>query len=198
MDKFEAVRLYGLALNFWQLTLNVAGELIRTGNPCSMFYEGWHWPSDEEYEEHTKWSDINIIEPTLFNFYHGIELSLKALIFAKTEELNNNHKLSELLSVVRDLYCDQGVVQFYDKYIESDKIPFILKNFCKKSGMSMDLYFQSLKYPTSTKGVEFNHNSLRAHGLDGVELFKEISVDLKSARSRIEKHIVTECRDVLE
>ena len=97
MDKFEAVRLYGLAINFWQLTLNVAYESINRDNPSSMLYEGWGWPTDEEYEEHMKWSDLNIVEPMLFNFYHGIELSLKSLILAKGNEIKKEHKLSILL-----------------------------------------------------------------------------------------------------
>jgi len=52
-----------------------------------MSYEGWHWPSDEEFEEHTKWADSNIAEPVLFNFYHGLELSLKSLILVKGNEI---------------------------------------------------------------------------------------------------------------
>jgi hypothetical protein len=47
LDKFEAIKLYGLASNFWQLTLNVAAELIERGNPGSMTYDGWGCPSDE-------------------------------------------------------------------------------------------------------------------------------------------------------
>ncbi|MCU7845812.1 MAG: HEPN domain-containing protein [Candidatus Thiodiazotropha sp. (ex Monitilora ramsayi)] len=197
MDKFEAVRFYGLASNFWQLTLNVAEELIERGNPSSMSYEGWGWPSDEEYEEHTKWSDLNIIEPTLFNFYHGIELSLKSLILAKEEELKNDHKLSNLLTIVKELYGAVGFVEFYEKYIYQKKLPEVINNFCRETGMTMDLYFQSLKYPTSTKGHEFNHSSLRALDDIGVTLFQEISEDLRSARKEVQKYIASECSDVL-
>lgn len=196
MEKFEAIRFFSLASNFWWLTLSVAGELIKRGNPSSMSYEGWGWPSDEEYEEHTRWSDINIIEPTLFNFYHGIELSLKALILAKGGELQKNHKLSSLLAEVKELYGSVAFVGFYEKYIEKRNLPRILNDFCNKSDLKdMDSYFQSLKYPTCTKGVGFNHSSLRGHEEDGVSLFEEISNDLKSAKMEIEKHISNEYRD---
>ena len=197
MDKFEAVRLYGLAINFWQLTLNVAYELINRNNPSSMSYEGWGWPTDEEYEEHMKWSDLNIVEPTLFNFYHGIELSLKALILAKEKETKKEHKLSILLADVEALYNSDILTEFYEKYIQSTKLPKILKDFCRESSITMDLYFQSLKYPTSTKGLKFKHSTLRYHGEDGVELFSEISEDLKKAKKVVGEIIINECRDVL-
>ena len=197
MDKFEAIRFFGLACNFWQLTLNVAEELIARGNPSSMSYEGWDWPSDEVYEEHTKWSDLNIAEPTLFNFYHGIELSLKSLILAKGCELKSNHKLSSLLAQVKELYGFPEFISFYEKYIEQGNVPYIINEFCKESCVTMDLYYQSLKYPMSTKGIEFRHSSLKAHGEDGVYLFQEISKDLKTARKELESQIFKECRDVI-
>jgi hypothetical protein len=197
LDKFEAVRFYGLAHNFWQLTLNVAEEIIERGNPSSMSYEGWGWPSDEEYEEHMKWSDLNIVEPTLFNFYHGIELSLKSLILAKEVELKNYHKLSKLLDEVNKLYGGVSFVGFYEKYIDQEKLPEVIKKFCVDAGMTMDLYFQSLKYPTSTKGHKFNHSSLRALDESGVTLFQEISEDLRSTRKEVENCIIRECGDAL-
>jgi hypothetical protein len=197
LDKFDAVRLYGLSINFWQLTLNAAAELINSGNPSSMRYEGWGMPSGEEYEEHMKWSDINIVEPTLFNFYHGIELSLKSLIYAKEIEINNNHKLSNLFDTYKSLYDNQILNSFYEKYIHQDKLPCILKDFCQESDMTMDLYFQSLKYSTSTKGQIFNHSSLRAHGENGVKLFQEIQESLKSVRKEIKQLVLTECKDVI-
>lgn len=197
MDNFEAVRLWGLSLNFWQLTLNTATELVKSGNPSSMHYEGWGFPSDEEYEHYTRWSDLNIIEPTLFNFYHGMELSLKALIQAKGLELKNNHKLTELLMIFCSNYDCKDLMTFYEKYILPDNLPHILKNFCSRSSITMDSYYQSLKYPTSTKGVAFNHTSLRGHNEDGVMLFRELSDDLIKARNNFTQLISVECQDVV-
>lgn len=196
MENIDVLRLYGLAHNFWQLTLNVANEVIIRENPSSMSYQGWGTPTDDEYDEydeHVKWSDINIIEPTLFNFYHGIELSLKALISAKGINIKKDHKLSSLLKKVKTLYNDnKAVIEFYEKYILLDKNPYIIQEFCQKSNMTMDLYFQSLKYPTSTQGVEFNHSYLRYNDEAGIELFIEISTDLKKARKNTELLLCSE------
>lgn len=197
MDKFYAVRLLGLASNFWQLTLNVAKELIARENPTSMSYSGWEWPSKDEYEEHMRWSDINIIEPTLFNFYHGMELSLKALIHAKGYKINNNHCLSDLLNTVSSLYLNEQLIGFYEKYILLENLPLVLKEFCSKSNMTMDFFFQSLKYPSSTKGTDFSHSLLRARGEEGVKFFEALQHDLRIAREHLERLVIAECQDVL-
>lgn len=197
MDKFEAVRMLGLAYNFWQLTLNVADEIVKNGNPDSMLFEGFGAPSVEELEEHFKWSDQNIVEPLLFNFYHGVEISLKALVFAKELESSADHKLSRLLDRAEELYLNSNVLPFYRKYIHTDNLPCILKEFCNDSRTTMDLYFQSLKYPTSTKGVAFSHSTLRARGDEGIKFFNDLLVDLRSARKQVEKIVMSECADVL-
>jgi hypothetical protein len=197
LDKFQAIRFYGLCLNFWQLTLNASSELIKAGNSSSMSYKGWHWPSDEEFEEHTKWSDANIAEPVLFNFYHGIELSLKSLILAKGNEIGKSHKLSELLKVVSKLYESEELLCFYRKYINLEKSPLVIQEFCKASGITMDFYFQSLKYPASTKGKDFELSFLRAREHHGIALFQELCSDIKSIRKLLNKIISTECSDVV-
>ena len=195
LNKIEALRFFGLAYNFWQLTLNISEELIKRGNPDSIMYEGWGQLNKDEYEEHFKWSDLTIIEPTLFNFYHGIELSLKSLILAKDLQLTHDHQLSKLLTKVKELYGSAKFIGFYEKYIEQKNMPSIISDFCRDSKVTIDQYIQSLKYPTSTKGIEFNHSSLRAHGEDGVAMFKEISSDLSAARQVIKEYVSNECRN---
>ena len=193
VKNFEAVRLWGLALNFCRLTRNASDELVKAGNPDSMFYEGWEIPTDEEYEEHVKWADTNIAEPLLFNFYHGIELSLKSLIAAKGIELKASHKLSQLLSEFNSLYPNSVLTKFYEKYIVLDKCPNILKTFCVESGITMDYFFQSLKYPSSTKGISFNHSVLRSHGEDGIELFQDISKEIVKVKVEFTRLVEGEC-----
>jgi len=141
--------------------------------------------------------DLHIFEPTIFNFYHGIELSLKALLVAKGEPVVKVHKLSRLLELVTALYDSQELADFYGTYILTDRLPPILKEFCSESGVTMDMYYQSLKYPTGTKAESFNHSALKGHELEGVKLFSQISEDLGHSRKIIEKFIESECRDVL-
>lgn len=172
-----------MACDFWQLTANVSGELVERGNPSSLFYEGWDWPADGEFEEVTKWSDLNIAQPVLFNFYHGVELSLKALLVAKDVSIQTNHRLSGLLEEVQNHYDENAANEFYSKYIVQERLPDILSAFCNETGMTMDLYFQSLKYPTSTKNQKFNHAVLRCNVKKGIQLFSDIKKDIENFRT---------------
>lgn len=160
-----------------------------------MLYEGWHWPSNEEFEEHTKWSDSNIVEPVLFNFYHGIELSLKSLILAKGYGVEKKHNLSDLLKTARELYQSEELLSFYSKYICLEKSPLVIQEFCIASDITMDIYFQSLKYPVSTNGKNFELSSLRAREKDGIAFFQELFEDISSFRKLLNRIIIEECAD---
>jgi hypothetical protein len=100
-------------------------------------------------------------------------------LIVKGVAVTANHRLSELLVDVLKLYNESTVIEFYSKYIEQERLPDILSEFCNESGMTMDLYFQSLKYPTSTKDTEFNHTVLRYNGNEGCELFSSIKKDIE-------------------
>lgn len=178
MDKYESVGLAILARKFWQLVANSSGELVNSNNTLVYICEEKKPISTEKYRDHTKWSDISIVEPLLFNFYHGIELSLKALLTVKGIQIQK-HDLSALFNRVNQEYNDCRVTDFYTKYISKEDLHPILLRFCSKSNISMDFFYQSLKYPSSTKGKSFKHGELQYNGKEGVELFKSIKYDVE-------------------
>ena len=178
MDKYESVSFALMAGNFWQLVANSADELVKSGNTHLFIYDEPGAPDRTKYKEHIKWIDINVAQPILFNFYHGIELSLKALLIAKKITVKKNHCLTKLLSITTEKYSDIKLKNFYSKYIIKDKLNPILFRFCEESNVTMDLYYQSLKYPESTKGNKFKHSTLHYNGIEGVNLFGEIKKDI--------------------
>lgn len=194
MNELEPIKLISLCFNFWQLVVNSADELAKSGNHSSMAYEGFQNPTQSEFENHTKWSDLRIAEPVLFNFYHGIELSLKALIVAKDKGPQGGHELSKLANRVEELYSDPLLNKFYSRYIETPKLHLILQEFCHSSKADMDLFYQSLKYPSARNGSTFNHLTLRARLEEGTELFTAIKRDIEEIKPKLEQHIVAECQ----
>lgn len=194
VENLEPIRIVGLCFNFWQLVANSAEEMVRLGNQASLQYEGLDNPSRSEFENHIKWSDSRVAEPVLFNFYHGIELSLKALIAAKGQESPGIHKLSELAQSVAELYNDSSLNDFYSKYIETPRLHVILREFCQNSKSDMDLFYQSFKYPSSRQGITFNHPALHSRLEEGLELFAGIKRDIELMKPIIERYIVVECQ----
>lgn len=93
-----------IGYNFLQLTINSIEELEKQGNKRAVAMGG-ELSEEEfwfEFEKRTKWNDQNIAIPVLFNFFHGVELMLKGLIFFCGGELaNKTHKLSHLLNSLK-------------------------------------------------------------------------------------------------
>lgn len=190
----QAVTLALMGCDFLQLAENCAGELVKRKNSTSFMYDGWDWPEEGVYEEHTKWSDVNIAQPVLFSFYHGIELTLKSLLLAKKIDYGKIHKLSKLLDSVESNYGNIDILEFYFKYIRVDRLHRILADFCKNSGVDMDMYYQSLKYPSSTKGGKFEHSVLRYNGEEGCELFGDIEKDVLDFKNKLKNTVATEIK----
>jgi len=195
IDKFEAIKFASLTQSYWHLSSCVIEEIIKHNNPSSLFTD--RIASDEEYDLHTKWSDMNIATPLLFNIYHGIELSLKALLMAKNINVNKNHDLATLAANVKTAYNEIDFEYFYNHYITTEALPIILANFCKASNINMSMYYQSLKYPTSTKGSEFKHTPLHYNEEAGCQFFQELKDDINVFFKKIERVIMNECKDVL-
>lgn len=194
MENLEPIRMAGLCFNFWHLVSNSVDEMIKSGNQNSLMYEGFHNPTESEFENHIKWSDSRVAEPVLFNFYHGIELSLKALIAAKGQDSPANHKLSKLAQSVAELYNDTKLNDFYSRYIETPRLHAVLREFCQHSKSDMDLFCQSFKYPSSRQGVTFNHPALHSQLEQGLELFAGIKNDIELIKPSIERYIAVECQ----
>ncbi len=194
IDILESVALAQMACNFLQLVANSAEEIVNRENSLVMIYEESGPPDNTKYKEHIKWADKNIAEPVLFNFYHGIELSLKSLLVSKSVSIGTNHKLSILLKDVKKNFSDKRLTDFYSKYISTDNLDPILSNFCNKSEITMDYYYQSLKYPTSIKGKPFSRNILHYNGNEGVRLFRSIKNDIEKFIDIFQEAVSNELR----
>lgn len=65
------------------------------------------------------------------------------------------------------------------KYVLQDQLPELLSEFCKTSGVTIDDYYQALKYPEGTKGKVYSHFPLKYQGKSGLQFFEILKIDLK-------------------
>jgi hypothetical protein len=70
----------------------------------------------------------------------------------------------------------------FGKYINSEQLPLILDDFCRTSSITIDDYYQALKYAEGTRGNLFKHHPLKYKGEDGVNFFIELSDDIEKMR----------------
>lgn len=176
------------AYNYWEIGIqylhiaeSVAEEVIESGNKFVLTSD--EDISIEEYEKKTKWADHNLAIPLLFNFYHGLEVLLKGFL-AASNSLNDNqhHKLTELLDKFEDKFDNDELPALLKKYLLVEKLNEPLKSFCKESSITIDNFYQALKYPESIKGKPYLHDELMFQGANGIWFYKELVRDIKKIR----------------
>ena len=185
-----AMRHFMLSDSFLQLVENVLNETLKTGN--TDIYSG---PPRKDIQAHyrhiTKWSGSRILIPILFNFFHGIELLLKAANYKVTPPSKSpNHKLSKLIADFKNNYPNSTrLATILDKYIypiqanTSLLSAFYLSNNIIDSSQFYDIF----KYPfTKDFQIDFDYKDLHNSGKEGINLFQQIVDDIQIIRLEIE------------
>jgi len=95
----KALHFLTLSFSYLSLVENVLNETINFGNEHLILSD--HELLLGEYEGRTKWSDFNIIVPTLYNFYHGLELLMKGLVILLGKEVDPKHNIGQLFSEIK-------------------------------------------------------------------------------------------------
>lgn len=146
-DVKKALGFLTLAMNYHHLAESVL-EKIEESNIHIVF--GTKGTVDR-YGEITKWSDFRVLIPTLFLFYHGLELQLKGLL-AFHDKVNTIHSLQKLLSEVKkDGIFPEEIINVAERHIDVEKINIFLKKFITDNKLSVDDLYMALRYPTDRK-----------------------------------------------
>lgn len=145
--------------------------------------------SESKYSNKTAYSDFSIILPTLFNFYHGIELIMKGIIRLnnRNENFKHNHPFEELfkkLKVADKLNGSEYVITI-GKYIEKPIKPSFLNDYLLVENINRisDLY-ESFRYPGNSIKLnnyfilKFNEELIIQ---DIIEMSRDIDIILKGA-----------------
>lgn len=188
-----SARHFMLAENFFQLVENILNEMIKSGNANVMVtLPNKDIPSvKEDYRKLTKWSDFRILIPTLFNFFHGIELFLKAANYKNpTFNCEPNHKLSQLFSDFKTYYSKENeLIELLNKYIyPTEATVYILTKFYKENGlMDSEKFYEVFKYPfTKSLDFGFKYRNLLNLTQTGLLFFNQMVSDIKTIRVKIE------------
>ena len=137
------------------------------------------------YEEKTKWSDFNVIFPSLFVFYHGLELLMKGLLTLLENDPETNHRISILFSSLQNnSEIEPELRDKLQKYIsteEIDKTP--LGEWLQKNKLSIDNLYERLRYPTDKSQSNITNNQpLEYKGDKMLPFLGEIIIDSKILR----------------
>ncbi len=184
---------YDLALSFWTtafqyliLVENISRETASQGNVAVIVrpYSKGSPIIAKESEEETRWSDLRIIIPLLFNLLHGIELLVKGFLFLDPAEiLAKRHNLSELREKFKRKYPGQEILsRFLDKYTSEGHMPELLRRFLTENSLQVNELYQTLRYPTPDFTTMRVYSSLKYQGEEGIPFFSDLHEDVYSVR----------------
>jgi len=188
---------FSLSYNYWTLIKSSIDEMEIQGNKTLIVSS--HKPNEtieqsfKDYYQKTKWNDVNIGVPILFNFYHGLELCMKGLL-QEIEKLptNKTHKLTDYFELILEnasLFIPE-ILTSIGKVMNAND-PFY---FFKSNNSNLDNYHELLRYPESKKGNLFSHNEIRRKGETGIKNFRTIKnrcVEIENAIKKWFKLIST-------
>ncbi|MBZ9629277.1 hypothetical protein LB465_00700 [Salegentibacter sp. LM13S] len=186
----------GFAYQFLQIARESINEMEKQGNYTSIWYDvPDHKNSKDddndwiEYEYKTRWNDMNVGVPILFNFYHGLELYMKGLL--ETQNLlpsTKNHdlgKLYKIISVNQDKFTKE-IMTLLEKHL-SIKSPF--NDFFSHNCLTPDKFYHCLKYPEDLKGNQFKFTKIRGNEDEGLRKFLIIRDDCMKLKAAIKNWI---------
>jgi hypothetical protein len=175
----ENVSLHFLTLanKYLILVQNILNESVKSENVWMI--------TDGEYDEKTKWSDFNIFIPTLFNFYHGIEILMKGILLIENPQVKLNHNLEKLFKDIQKLFeTNHEFVLILEKYINKDKLESNLKYFFNENKISPRKFYDALKYPFNKNLTKnYDYFSLKYREGELLPLFKEMTSDIAKINS---------------
>jgi len=180
-ENLSALLFLTLGSKYFNLVHNVLGETVKLGNPHVISSDTENFL--EDYFEKTKWSDFMIIEPVLFNFYHGVELLLKGLLLLTEQpQVKATHTLSslfhraegvasipnEMKEIIREYVIAKGNDVFF--------APFLVEN-----QLSIDDLYESLRYPSDRNFTSLNNYfSLHYNEEKAIKFFEKIMIDIRT------------------
>lgn len=173
---------------YWKLSQGVCEHIIRNQNKYMLVSDqDIDW---KEYERKTKWNDVNMVIPLLFNVYHGLELMLKGFIlFSEGGGTKLDHSISELYRKFTMHYKDEKkLINLFGRYIEKTQMPTLLQEFLAHNKLSVNRFYESLRYPFNNNlSKEYQHFVLKYQGSNGIQFYRSLKKDI----GEMMKHIVT-------
>jgi hypothetical protein len=184
-------RHFTLSDNYFQLVENCLIQNIKHKNVDIYFGE----PRDdvrEVYRDMTRWSDFRIFIPVLFNFFHAIELLLKAARYKIELPVKKpDHLLSSWYKKFIIDYPEALIMQnIFSKYLAPTKenCEILFKFYESNNLKDSDNFYEIFKYPTDKKfEVYLNFKDLRNLGELGTTFFNELITDIDTLRRESEK-----------
>ena len=183
----------GLSYQFLNLAKEAINEMEKQDNRTLTLSDAKENKDDSwsEYENNTRWNDMNVGVPILFNFYHGLELMMKGLTFEVSKDVKLDHNIESIYKNLASMPdgISNELISLFSKYIVDDS-PF--HQFFKDNKSSPKDFFNVLKYPESKNKTRFSFSTIRGNEDNGLKRFIEMILLIFELKLLIGTHIDSE------
>ena len=128
----------------------------------------------EEYNFRTRFTDHNIGVALLFNFYHGIELSIKGHLLGLTHRPAKGHKLTDLMAKLANSGCTNSLVGALDPWLSPNEAT-VMGKFLSANKLQIDQWYEALKYADLCNSKVVSHFDLKYGGHETLDFWNSIS-----------------------
>jgi hypothetical protein len=177
---YTSLTFWTMGEKYWNLSQGVCEHIIRNRNKYMLISDrNIDW---KEYARKTKWNDVNMVIPLLFNVYHGLELMLKGFIlFSEGTGAKLDHRITELYRKFLKHYADQKkLIILFGRYIDKSQMPTLLHEFLDHNKLSVNRFYESLRYPFNNNlSKEYQHFVLKYQGPDGIQFYRSLKKDIR-------------------
>lgn len=139
------------------------------------------------YNKETKRSDFYISIPTLFLFYHGLEVMMKWVILSLWNKPPKTHNLVELFNIMKNNPQTEKICKLIKKYVIIDKETHKIlqqlmndnKGAKKNKQWVINDFYNFLKYPFNNEdSIQYNHLSIKYKEDDFISFATELIKDI--------------------
>lgn len=176
---YEMVKWGSIAQSFLLSAKFQAKRIADSGNQSIVLSDE---PLDgDKYDDVTEANDTNLAIPTIYSFYHGLELLLKGALISKNQLSQKNHDLDKLFlkfssqfSEETDLVNRLQSILCLDRMSEEHPV----KRFCETNKLTPSKFYEALRYPENRSGDTFSHIDLKYNEENGAEFFAQMVEDI--------------------
>lgn len=139
--------------------------------------------TEEYYNEQTKYSDFYIIIPILFNYYHGLELIIKAALEQVGKLKKDRHNMEDLIKKLKEEYKEDE--NFINCIIEKIDKPIQIVNKFQTDNNRINGFsvYEALRYPDNKSADKLiNYESLLYNGDIIIDDCREIIQNIENIK----------------
>jgi hypothetical protein len=168
---------------FWVLVQSICKIIVdnRNASGAILLNKVITLKEEKEIQENAKRSDMYMVIPLLFNFYHGVELMLKGFVlFAEGPQEKLEHNLIQLQERFAKRYANQyTLIAYFAKYLDKSQMPGLLRTFLNGNNLTVNRFYESFRYPANKDlSQEFKYFTLKYKGLNGVDFYETLANDI--------------------